>query len=297
MSELHFVEANGLKFGLLGWGLEDRSRPLVLALHGFPDTAHTWSEIGPELAEKGFRVAAPFLRGYAPTEAPQRDTTFEDLGKDVIALVEALGAERAHLVGHDWGAEAVYAAIGIAPERVQTLTAIAIPHRARVRFTWKMIWGLRHFIGLTLPGAEARFARNDLAAVEMLMERWSPRWRPSEGDLAPIKECLRQSTHAALGYYRAASLRTPAIMKAPITAPMLYIAGLDDPAVTVADFERTRAHFQAGLEIAAIPGGHFCHREAPEACVEALLRHLESPQPTKKEKGEVAVQTGGPRSS
>ena len=117
------VAANGLRFAYLDWG----EGPLVLALHGFPDTPHTWNVIGPAIAAKGFRVVAPFLRGYAPSEASSRDTTTRDLGEDTIALIGALRAQRAHLVGHDWGAEAVYAAVGLAPERVITLTAIGFP--------------------------------------------------------------------------------------------------------------------------------------------------------------------------
>jgi pimeloyl-ACP methyl ester carboxylesterase len=66
---------------------------------------------------------------HAPSGSSARDTTSRDLGEDTIALISALGAERAHLVGHDWGAEAVYAAVGLAPERVITLTAIGCPAR------------------------------------------------------------------------------------------------------------------------------------------------------------------------
>ncbi|MBX3189657.1 MAG: alpha/beta hydrolase [Labilithrix sp.] len=273
---VRYVDANGLRFAYLGWGLEAKDGPLVLAVHGFPDTPHTWSVLGPALADAGFRVVAPFLRGYAPTQIPERDTSIEDLGRDVLALVEALGAERAHLVGHDWGAEAVYAAAGLAPARVETLTGIAIPHRARLRFTARMLWGLRHVVELSLPGAEARFPSNDFAKVDELIRRWSPTWTPSAAELAPIKDCFRRpgSVHGALGYYRAARVTTPPFMKEPVRAPTLYVVGADDPAVSARDFEGTRSHFPGGLTVASIPGGHFCHREAPDALLPHLVEHL-----------------------
>lgn len=271
---MNFVEANGLRFGYLEWG----EGPLVLAMHGFPDTPHTWDVVGPRLAAEGFHVVAPFLRGYAPTAAPQVDATSRELGADVIALTDALGGGRAHLLGHDWGAEAVYAAVGLAPERFMSLTTVAIPHRAAVKPTPRLAWGLRHFITLALPGAEARFARDDFAQLEVLVQRWSPTWRPSKEELEYIKTCFRApgTVHAALGYYRAASFRAQEFLKRKVSVPTLCVAGADDPFVSPADYEATASHFTKGFEVLAIPGGHFCHREAPDQLMPVLVRHIKS---------------------
>ena len=100
------VEAGGLSFGALAAGPE--SGPLALCLHGFPDTAHTYRHLLPELAAAGFRAVAPFSRGYAPTDVPA-DGRYQTgaLARDANALHEALGGdERAVIVGHDWGAQA-----------------------------------------------------------------------------------------------------------------------------------------------------------------------------------------------
>jgi pimeloyl-ACP methyl ester carboxylesterase len=273
-SELRFVEANGLRFAYLEWG----QGPLVLAMHGFPDTPHTWDVIGPALAERGFRVVAPFLRGYAFSGMPSRDATTRELGEDTVALISALGAERAHLLGHDWGAEAVYAAVGLAPDRVLTLTTVGIPHRAALTPTPKLAWAVRHFLMLRLPGAEARFARDDFAQLEMLTRRWSPTWRFTAEDLAPAKACFRQpgTVHASLGYYRQASVSTPPFMKARVSVPTLNVAGADDPGVSPSTYEATRSHYIGRFEVAVIPGGHFCHREAPAALLPRLISHLQS---------------------
>ena len=97
---LHFVDANGLKFAYL----EEGTGPLVLMLHGFPDTAHTWDDLRSRIAAKGYRAVSPFMRGYHPTAIPDRDADQETLARDALALIEALGASEAVVIGHDFGA-------------------------------------------------------------------------------------------------------------------------------------------------------------------------------------------------
>lgn len=270
------LDANGIRFAALEWGPSDAAAPIALLVHGFPDTAHTWDAIGPELARAGYRVVAPFLRGYAPSEVPARDPDARTLGEDVVALVDALGANHVTLIGHDWGAEAAHAAVAIAPHRFAQLVTIAIPHRARVRLTPRLAWAVRHFLTLAMPGAEARFAADDYAGVEVLWRRWSPTWRYTAAELDAAKNQLAApgALHAALGYYRAARIKTPEFLRAPVEVPTLAIAGADDPGVQPAVFEAARAQFRAGYQVATIPGGHFCHRESPAACVAAIAKFL-----------------------
>ena len=101
------VNANGIDFHYLEVG----SGPLVLCMHGFPDHAYSFRHLLPELAQAGFRAVAPFMRGYAPTGTPQ-DGRYQTalLGQDVLALIDVLSDESASIVGHDWGARAVYGA-------------------------------------------------------------------------------------------------------------------------------------------------------------------------------------------
>ena len=122
---IHFVDANGLNFGYL----EDGCGPLVLMLHGFPDTAHTWDDLRPRIAAKGYRAISPFTRGYSPTAVPDRDADQETLARDALALIEALGASEAVIIGHDFGAAAAYGAAALGPDRVKKLFALAIPHQ------------------------------------------------------------------------------------------------------------------------------------------------------------------------
>ena len=134
---INFVDANGLRFGYL----EEGSGPLVLLLHGFPDTAHTWDELRPRIAAKGYRAVSPFMRGYAPSGIPDRDTDQETLARDPLALIEALGARDAIVIGHDFGASAAYGAAALGPDRVKKLFAIAIPHPATLKPSPKKLWG------------------------------------------------------------------------------------------------------------------------------------------------------------
>src|SRR5688572_12007972 len=98
--EIRYIDANGLKFAYL----EQGAGPLVLMLHGCPETARSWDHLRPRLAAKGYRAVSPFMRGYHPTGIPERDTDQETLARDAIALIEALGAPEAVVIGHDWGA-------------------------------------------------------------------------------------------------------------------------------------------------------------------------------------------------
>src|SRR5262245_65544400 len=100
--------------------LEAGSGPLGLCLHGFPDDARAWRHQVPALVDAGYRVVTPFMRGYAPTSQPA-DGRFDALalGEDVAALLEALNAEDAVVIGHDWGAAATYFGALLAAQRMR----------------------------------------------------------------------------------------------------------------------------------------------------------------------------------
>src|SRR3989475_8817719 len=103
--------------------------PLVLLLHGFPESAHAWRKQIPALAER-FRVVAPDLRGYAESEKPPRvsDYRMPVLVADIVGLIQALGEECAHVVGHDWGGAIAWAAAETRPEAVDRLVVLNCPH-------------------------------------------------------------------------------------------------------------------------------------------------------------------------
>ncbi len=273
MNELRYVTANGLRFAYL----EEGTGPLVLLLHGFPDTPHTWDAVRPALAARGFHAVSPFMRGYHPTEIPTDGSYDADtLGRDALALVEALGSRDAIVVGHDWGAGAAYSAAALGPAQVRRLVTVAIPHPGSVVPTPRLAWGVRHFVTLKFPGAADRLRANDFAGVEALVRRWSPAWTVPPDELTPVKEAFRYPgcLEAALGYYRALRPWLPASHRRRIGVPTVTFSGADDGVLAREHYERARSWFTGSYDIVHMPGGHFLHREHPDRFIEELLRAL-----------------------
>ena len=266
------VEASGIAFGVVQAG----TGPLALCLHGFPDSAWTWRHLLPALADAGFRAVAPFMRGYAPTEiAPDGDYGIAALAQDVNALHETLGGdEDAVLIGHDWGAEAAYAAAAIAPRNWRRLVTIGVPPLAlderlfadpaqRERFAYLFL--------LKTPDAQDVVAADDMAFIDRLWRDWSPGYDATE-DLRHAKACLRAPHHlaAAIDYYRADEpgldpAGNAALVRTP-TQPTLYLHGDRDGSLDVRLVRDAEDHLAPGSRMEVVEGaGHFLHLERPAA--------------------------------
>lgn len=275
---MHHVTANGVDFAYLSEG----NGPLVLLLHGFPDTAYTWDRVMPELARAGYRAVAPFMRGYHPTQIP-RDGAYdsETLGNDALALIQALGEQHAVVVGHDWGASAAYAAASLDPYRVRLLVTLAIPHPRSLRPGPRLLWHMRHFAVLRGKRAGDKLRANDFSYVDELWRRWSPAWRDlPASETAAAKASLREpgSAEAACAYYAAASPRLPASLRERITVPTVAFAGEQDMIAPRA-YEKARHCFRSSYEVVQLPGGHFLHREHPQDFATELLRVVRDQAP------------------
>lgn len=272
-NELKKVHANGVDFAYF----EQGRGPLVLMLHGFPDSAHTWDEARPAVAAAGFRCVTPFTRGYFPTAIPS-DGKYdsETLGRDALALIAALGEERAIVVGHDWGASAAYCAAGLEPDRLRLLVTIAIPHPATMVPTPSLLWTVRHFFALNLPGAAGRIRSGDFAHFDELLRRWSPAWNPPPSETDAVKAALSPPGHleAAIGYYKALSPILPKSLKRRVEVPAVAFAGATD-IVAPSAYERARKHYKSSYEVVNVQGGHFMHREHPEEFNRELVRVLQ----------------------
>ncbi len=280
------VRAGGLDFACLEAG----EGPLALLLHGFPDSARTWEATLPLLAAAGWRAVAPWTRGYAPTGVPaDGDYSPRTLAGDVARLIEALGYDRAVVIGHDWGAFAGYLAANLHPERVRALVTMAVPHAgalarnlspAQARRSWYVaFFQLRRI-------AERRARRDDFAFLEHLWRDWSPGWAFTPEDIAPTIAALTPpgALEAALGYYRhslgPAALLDGAARRAAfgsIAPPALCFAGVDDGCIGVETFAGSERHFRGPFGLVCVPGaGHFLHRERPAAFHDRLLSFLDA---------------------
>ncbi len=278
-----FVDANGLRFACLARG----EGPLVLCLHGFPDTAHTWDDLLPALAAAGYRAVAPWMRGYPPSTVPaDGDCSGLTLAEDVIALIAALGHGSAVVIGHDWGALAAYGAANLAPERVSRLVTLAIPHPGGLVPGPRTFWGLRHVFFYALPWLPERQLRaRGWAGVRGICRRWSPDWVIPDEELARVTEAFEApgGLWGALRYYRSfvrgllspRGLRGAALLQRKTSVPSLVLAGGADPAIYVRSFEAARSAYSGPIEVVEVPGtGHFLHRERPDEANAAILAFL-----------------------
>jgi pimeloyl-ACP methyl ester carboxylesterase len=127
--DLQMIETNGirLRVALAGAG------PLVVLIHGFPESWYSWRHQIPALADAGFRVAAPDVRGYGGSDKPVAIEAYsiKTLSADISGLIAALGAERATVVGHDWGAPIAYCTALFHPERVRAVAGLSVPPLGR----------------------------------------------------------------------------------------------------------------------------------------------------------------------
>ena len=272
------VRANGIDFAVLTCG----AGPLALCLHGFPDTAHSWRHLLPELARAGFRAVAPFMRGYAPTSiAPNGAYQTAALATDANALHEALGGDsRAVIIGHDWGAPATYGAAILEPARWSRVVGMSVPpwntfgtafltNQDQIQRSWYMFF-FQH------PLSDHIVSSNDMTFIDRLWSQWSPGYDGTD-DARRVKESLADPAHlaAALGYYRATlgqGFRDPALADAQTaiqtetpTQPVLYLHGETDGCIGV-----ELAHDAAGRKpdnarVVVVEGaGHFLQLEQPE---------------------------------
>ena len=290
------LRANGLRFVAYEYtnakAPEGESAPVVLCLHGFPDHARSFRYQVEPLTDAGYRVVAPFMRGYAPTERPA-DGNYQvaALGHDVIGLLDALGVESAVVFGHDWGALAAYSAAILAPQRIRKLVVASVPYGVAfiTRFLsdyeqLKRSWYIYFFQS---PLADGVVAADHCAFVQKIWHDWSPKWKLPEEEIDAVRETMSKEggVAAAIGYYRSMLSGTgvhPALAAddaklhvTPIEVPTLYVHGDKDGCMDHSLAEGMEAMFPAGLRKDLIPGaGHFLHQEKPVRFNRLLLEFL-----------------------
>ncbi|MEN8720131.1 MAG: alpha/beta hydrolase [Oceanococcaceae bacterium] len=282
----HHYDTRTLRLHTLEAG--DPQAPLVICLHGFPDTADTWRTLLPALATAGYYAVAPHMRGYAPSaQAPDGDYRVPVLADDALALADALKRSRFAIVGHDWGSVAAHYLANAAPERVSAMVTAAVPHPRSLRPHPQQLWNSRYMLAFQWRGrAERRVRADNFAAIDELWRRWSPGWQYTPEDIAPIKTALAApgGVQAALAYYRAlpqaigralhdpkarAQLRTTF---ARTRVPTLAMAGIDDGCMRAAGFRDGESHYSGPFRLQLLAdAGHFMHREQPDAFAESTL--------------------------
>jgi len=256
---------------------------LVVLLHGFPQSRHTWREQVPALGAARYRAVAPDQRGYSPGVRPDPGTLdaygIDRLVGDVLDIADAVGGTEArfHLVGHDWGGQVAWCTAARHPERVRSLAVLSRPHPAAFRRAFKddidnQRHRSRHHQAFHDPRTAAFLLNNDAERLRRVL---------ADGRVPPpsIAEYLSvlgtaDALEAALAWYRAAGVLAN-MEVGPVDVPTLYLWGDDDYSVGRSAAEWTAQYVGAPYRFVPIAGrGHFLTDEVPDVVTRLLLEHL-----------------------
>ena len=255
--------------------------PLVVLLHGFPEFWWSWRHQIPALAEAGFRVVAPDLRGYNLSDKPPgaRAYGIEHLVADVAGLIRGLGEEKAHVVGHDWGGGVAYSFAMFKPEMLRKLSILNCPHPA------EMMRGLRtpsqlrkswYMFAFQLPGVpEWLFSRNDYAALRRTLRSAAS----SDADLEKYVDAARRGDrlHGGINYYRAmmrSAVRGKMLPFRKIEAPVQVIWGENDDFLGK-DIARPSPRWAPDVRVEFLPrASHWVQIDEPKKVSKLLVDFL-----------------------
>jgi len=265
VAESQIVKVNGLNMHLVSSGA---GQPVVL-LHGFPDTHAIWRHQIPALAAAGMRVIAPDLRGYGGTDAPTHTAAYSIhfLADDVLRLMDALGIEKAAVVGHDWGGLIGSHLAMHAPERVERYAALSTGHPAAIAKAglsqYLRFWYMLVFKTPVL--AEQLLRANDWFMLrQMIKDREQQEiWRVA---LEPAGRLT-----AALNYYRANIKLNAARDWKPVQMPVMGVWSERDPALGEQQMADSARYCRAGFRFERLSGaGHWMQLSAAQR-LNALL--------------------------
>ena len=262
----------GLTFDVADTGAARRG-PVVVCLHGFPQDGHAFSAVVPRLTRAGLRVLVPDQRGYSPRARPRgrREYVLTELVDDVVALLDAAGARTAHVVGHDWGGVLGWALAAWHPDRVHSLTAVSTPHPAALRAA--VVRGTQalnssYVAAFQVPVLPERLllARSGRLLADSLRRSGLP---PESTRRYAARMSAPGALTAALSWYRALPLPGPAV--GPVSVPVTYLHGRDDPFFSRAAVLGTADHVTGDYERRTLPVGHWVPETAPDAVADAVL--------------------------
>jgi pimeloyl-ACP methyl ester carboxylesterase len=259
------VNGVGIEYEVTGEG-----RPVVL-LHGFPDSGRLWRHQVPALAEAGFQVVVPDLRGYGQSGKPEAVEAYSlmALAGDVMAIMADLGIGRAHLVGHDWGAALAWGMASLAPGSVDHLVVLSVGHPATFRRTSLQREKSWYMLLFQFPGiAERWLTEGNWAAFR----NWAG--HPDADQVIADLESTGSLT-PGLNWYRAnvppESWVEPPLRLPPVQAPTMGIWSTADPALTEIQMTDSAENVAGPWRYERLDGpGHWMQLEAPDQ-VNALL--------------------------
>jgi pimeloyl-ACP methyl ester carboxylesterase len=268
-----------LTFDVLDSGPADGET--IVLLHGFPESSASWSAVTPRLVDAGFRVLAPDQRGYSPGARPlsRRSYRLDTLAEDVIALLDAAGVERAHVVGHDWGGSVAWALGMWHPERLASLTTLSTPHPAAFKRamrtssqllrSWYMIaWQVpavpEWLVAPSTPRGQQRLSRGlERSGLPADRARFYAERLAAPGALT-----------GGLNWYRGIVFTRSGKPPRAVSVPTLYIYGPEDPFLGKLAVDLTQPWVTGFYQLEILPGaGHWLPECNPEPVAALILAH------------------------
>ena len=278
--QIRDIEANGLTFRAREHG---EGEP-VLLLHGFPETSRMWEPLMEKLAEEGFHCLAPDQRGYSPGARPAdvSEYNYANLAADAAGFMDAMGWERAHLIGHDWGALAGWATVGTTPDRIQSWTSLSIPHirsfgtAIRENDEQKEKSGYVNFFRQE-GTAETALSANDYAGIRGLSAETHTQ---DEIDEYIGVRSQEGALTGALNWYRGSEGIRPdqddGSDWGPVATPTLFIWGNQDMAIGRVAAEGTKQYMTGPYKFIDLDAGHWIIQEAFDKVIGPITAHLKT---------------------
>jgi pimeloyl-ACP methyl ester carboxylesterase len=280
------IRTRDLEFDVTVGGAD--AGPPVLLLHGFPQNATMWSGVSPALHAAGFRTIAPDQRGYSPGARPSAVEAYaqEECIADAVAFLDALGYERAHVVGHDWGAMVAWGLAANYPDRVNSLTAVSVPHPralARALLTDRDQMKRSSYIMLFRKAGKAEDVLLDQDALRLRGLFSGVGLSLSQVNRYVVPLLAPGALTAALNWYRAYNLLQPIYVGA-VDTPTTFVWSDGDIAISRTAAENCAAQVTADYRFVPVSGvGHFIPDEAPDVLADAIMDRITRPVPDRRQ--------------
>ncbi|MCF3124477.1 alpha/beta hydrolase [Streptomyces arenae] len=294
------VTTDGVTLRVFDHGEGRPGRPPVVLCHGFPELAFSWRHQLFALAEAGHRVLIPDMRGYGGSSRPADADAYDVLSLcgDLAGVLDAVGADDAVFVGHDWGSAVVWQMALAHPERVRAVAGMSVPVTPRAPAPPLPILRKRfgddfYIVWFQEPGvAEAalsRDVRRTLITREMYCASWPehadeqltlPPWLDDEELAYYVDTFERTGFTGGLNYYRNMDRNwtlTEHLAGRPVTQPSLYLTGSKDPVghfMPAKDLDRTLTDLRGHVVLDG--AGHWVQQQRPDEVNAVLLDFLSS---------------------
>lgn len=262
--------------------------PIVVLLHGFPQDRQAWDKVTPQLVDTGFRVLAPDQRGYSPGATPRGRASYglRELVSDVVALIDAAGADKAHVVGHDWGGAVAWQLASTHPERTASCTVLSTPHptallwamrhsdqwrKSRYMAFFQLPWVAERSVLRSIPGM---YVKTGMAPADA--EKYADRFTTPESLTGPLNWYRSMLIDQARGALRRRKGAGPTHR---VAVPTTFVWGSRDFALGRAAAEKTAEFVSADYEFVELEGaGHWLPEVHADDVASAIIRRARSAQ-------------------